>query len=134
NNALKKIFSELHYFPGSSITLTTLDIFTPILDSFNYPYQPPMCTMLTKVVHPSVSRHGEIGLTLLQKGLWTPCNTVRSILIAIHELLSSSQSAPILQKESISLEPSVSDLCAANYPKFCSLAKDWTAKFAKHYE
>ena len=48
-----------------------------------YPFRPPEVRFLTKIFHPNVNRHGDIGIDSIQTGNWVSGLTLAKVLISI---------------------------------------------------
>lgn len=53
---------------------------------FSYPFQPPKVIFLTKIIHPNVSRHGDIGLDILKENYCTSLGIFK-IVLSIQSIL-----------------------------------------------
>ena len=53
-----------------------------------YPFRPPEVRFLTKIFHPNVNRHGDIGIDSIQQGNWVSGLTLTKVLISIQSLLT----------------------------------------------
>lgn len=54
---------------------------------YTYPMSPPVVRFLTKIFHPNVSRHGDIGIDSIQYN-WSLALTIGKVLISIQSLLT----------------------------------------------
>lgn len=54
---------------------------------YTYPMTPPVVRFITKIFHPNVSRHGDIGIDSIQHN-WSLALTVGKVLISIQSLLT----------------------------------------------
>ncbi|KAG0718009.1 Ubiquitin-conjugating enzyme E2 4 [Chionoecetes opilio] len=52
-----------------------------------YPLCPPIVRFITKIFHPNVSRHGDIGIDSIQHN-WSLALTISKVLISIQSLLT----------------------------------------------
>lgn len=52
-----------------------------------YPMFPPTVRFLTKIVHPNVSRHGDVGIDIIQHN-WSLALTIPKILLSVQSLLT----------------------------------------------
>lgn len=52
-----------------------------------YPLIPPIVRFLTRIYHPNVSRHGDIGIDLIKHN-WSSALTISKLLISIQSLLT----------------------------------------------
>lgn len=53
----------------------------------SYPLRPPLVRFITKIYHPNISRHGDIGLDSIHDN-WSLALTISKILISIQSLLT----------------------------------------------
>ncbi|MPC67139.1 Ubiquitin-conjugating enzyme E2 8 [Portunus trituberculatus] len=53
----------------------------------SYPLCPPIVCFITKIFHPNVSRHGDIGIDSIQHN-WSLALTISKVLISIQSLLT----------------------------------------------
>lgn len=88
----------------------------------SYPIRPPCVRFATKVFHPNVSRHGDIGLDCIQHN-WSLALTIAKVLISVQSLLTDPFCAVAMEKE-------VADLYTNNRSKFDAVARNWTRKYA----
>jgi len=55
----------------------------------NYPFEPPIVTMKTKVYHPNINYEtGGICVNILKKETWVPTNSIQNVLVSLQGLLS----------------------------------------------
>lgn len=54
---------------------------------YSYPLDPPIVRFITKIFHPNVSRHGDIGIDSIQHN-WSLALTIGKVLISIQSLLT----------------------------------------------
>ncbi|XP_059614415.1 uncharacterized protein LOC132260371 [Phlebotomus argentipes] len=90
----------------------------------SYPMLPPRVRFLTKIVHPNVSRHGDVGIDIIQHN-WSLALTISKILLSVQSLLTD----PFTE---ICMEPSLGRLYETDRSKFEALARNWTWKYAMH--
>lgn len=90
-----------------------------------YPFRPPEVRFLTKIFHPNVNRHGDIGIDSIQQGNWVSGLTLTKVLISIQSLLTDPYC-------DVCMEPEVGQLCRADRDTFNSVAREWTWRFAMH--
>jgi len=90
-----------------------------------YPFKPPEVRFLTKIFHPNVNRHGDIGIDSIQQGNWVSGLTLTKVLISIQSLLTD----PFCD---VCMEPEVGQLCRADRDTFNAVAREWTWRFAMH--
>lgn len=55
--------------------------------NFRYPMSPPTVRFLTKIVHPNVSRHGDVGVDIIQHN-WSLALTISKLLLSVQSLLT----------------------------------------------
>lgn len=48
---------------------------------------PPIVRFLTKIVHPNVSRHGDVGIDIIQHN-WSLALTISKLLLSVQSLLT----------------------------------------------
>lgn len=48
---------------------------------------PPVVRFLTKIVHPNVSRHGDVGIDIIQHN-WSLALTISKLLLSVQSLLT----------------------------------------------
>jgi len=89
-----------------------------------YPLRPPIVRFLTKIFHPNISRHGDIGLDCIQHN-WTLALTIPQTLLSIQSLLTD----PYLDEH---MEASVTELYQKDKSTFDKIARIWTWKYAMH--
>uniref|UniRef100_A0A1B0D1A4 E2 ubiquitin-conjugating enzyme n=1 Tax=Phlebotomus papatasi TaxID=29031 RepID=A0A1B0D1A4_PHLPP len=90
----------------------------------SYPMSPPTVRFLTKIVHPNVSRHGDVGIDIIQHN-WSLALTISKILLSVQSLLTD----PFTE---ICMEPALGQLYDTDRSKFEGLARNWTWKYAMH--
>jgi len=90
-----------------------------------YPFRPPEVRFLTKIFHPNVNRHGDIGIDSIQQGNWVSGLTLTKVLISIQSLLTDPYC-------DVCMEPEVGQLCRADRDTFNAVAREWTWRFAMH--
>lgn len=54
---------------------------------YSYPMSPPVVRFLTKIYHPNISRHGDIGIDAINHN-WSLALTICKVLISIQSLLT----------------------------------------------
>lgn len=54
---------------------------------FRYPMHPPVVRFLTKIIHPNVSRHGDVGIDIIQHN-WSLALTISKLLLSVQSLLT----------------------------------------------
>ena len=101
------MFHEMQEYRSQSIVFTSFLV-------HSYPLKPPHIQFTTKVLHPNVSRHGDIGLDSIHHN-WSLALTLSKILLSIQSLLTD----PYLK---VCMEPAVARsgwtiyLCYCYYP------------------
>jgi len=88
----------------------------------SYPMRPPVVRFITRILHPNISRHGDIGLDSIHHN-WSLALTISKVLISIQSLLTDPYC-------SVCMEPEVGALYHDNLPLFDQIARLWTWKFA----
>lgn len=48
---------------------------------------PPVVRFLTKIIHPNVSRHGDVGIDIIQHN-WSLVLTISKLLLSVQSLLT----------------------------------------------
>ena len=86
--------------------------------------RPPMVRFITKIFHPNISRHGDIGLDSIHHN-WSLALTISKVLISIQSLLTD----PFCY---VCMEPQIGALYRKNRPEFDRIARLWTWKYAMH--
>ena len=90
---------------------------------FNYPFDPPEVRFLTRILHPNVSRHGDIGIDSILQHNWVIGLTIPKVLISIQSLLTDPYTE-------VCMEPEIGHLYDQNRKMFDSIARRWTWQFA----
>ena len=54
---------------------------------YSYPMCPPVVRFLTRIFHPNVSRHGDVGIDSIQHN-WSLALTISKVLISVQSLLT----------------------------------------------
>jgi len=88
----------------------------------NYPFDPPIVKFLTKIIHPNISRHGDIGLDILTSNYCSSL-TISPILLSIQSILCDPYTK-------VCMEPELGRLYDHDRPRFDALARHWTKKYA----
>jgi ubiquitin-conjugating enzyme E2 D/E len=88
----------------------------------SYPLNPPLVRFITKIYHPNISRHGEIGLDSIHDN-WSLALTISKVLISIQSLLTDPYTHVCMEKEIGHLYDTDRDLYETN-------AKSCTLKYA----
>lgn len=63
------------------------DITKLFFNGFSYPMHPPVVRFLTKIIHPNVSRHGDVGIDIIQHN-WSLALTISKLLLSVQSLLT----------------------------------------------
>lgn len=95
-----------------------------ILVPDSYPFRPPVIRFLTRILHPNISFHGDIGLDSIRHN-WCLSLTLEKLLISILALLTDPHTR-------VCMEPVIGALYDYDRYRFEELAKLWTWKFACH--
>ncbi|KAG1665377.1 Ubiquitin-conjugating enzyme E2 5A [Nymphon striatum] len=95
---------------------------TCIYDGQYYPMRPPLVRFITKIFHPNVSRHGDIGIDSINHN-WSLALTISKILISIQSLLTDPYCI-------ICMEPQIGKLYLEDKVKFNRISQLWTWRYA----
>ena len=90
----------------------------------NYPSLPPKVYFVTRILHPNISRHGDIGVDTLAQN-WSPSLVLPKLLISIQSLLTDPYTK-------ICMEPEVGRMYDQNRKLFNLMARRCTRQFAMH--
>ena len=85
--------------------------------------RPPIPKFITRIFHPNVSYHGDIGMDMLRHN-WSLALTIPKVLVSIQSLLTD----PYCE---ISMEPEIAQLCDSDRGEFDRIAREWTVKYAQ---
>ena len=85
--------------------------------------KPPLVRFLTKVYHPNISRHGDIGIDCIQHN-WTLALMIPQTLLSVQSLLTDPCTEP-------SMEPSIAKQYVQDRRAFEVTAKSWTWRYAR---
>ncbi|XP_050454356.1 uncharacterized protein LOC126853024 [Cataglyphis hispanica] len=91
---------------------------------FSYPMCPPVVRFLTKILHPNVSRHGDVGIDSIHHN-WSLALTISKVLISVQSLLTD----PYCQ---VCMEPELGEMYMNDREKFEEVARAWTWRYAMH--
>ncbi|KAF2897031.1 hypothetical protein ILUMI_09147 [Ignelater luminosus] len=91
---------------------------------YTYPMCPPVVRFLTKIFHPNVSRHGDIGIDSIHHN-WSLALTISKVLISIQSLLTDPYC-------DVCMEPEVGSLYLKDRRAFEEQARLWTWHYAMH--
>lgn len=90
----------------------------------SYPLCPPIVRFITKIFHPNVSRHGDIGIDSIQHN-WSLALTISKVLISIQSLLTDPYTK-------VCMEPDIGRLYESDKNRFERVARAWTHRHAMH--
>ncbi|KAJ8673499.1 hypothetical protein QAD02_004761 [Eretmocerus hayati] len=91
---------------------------------YSYPMRPPVVRFLTKILHPNVSRHGDVGIDSIHHN-WSLALTISKVLISVQSLLTD----PYCQ---VCMEPELGEMYLNERTRFEEIARAWTWKYAMH--
>ncbi|XP_043278641.1 uncharacterized protein morgue [Venturia canescens] len=91
---------------------------------YSYPMCPPVVKFLTKILHPNVSRHGDVGIDSIHHN-WSLALTISKVLISVQSLLTD----PYCQ---VCMEPELGEMYMNDRERFEEVARAWTWKYAMH--
>ena len=86
--------------------------------------KPPVVRFITKIFHPNISRHGDVGLDSIHHN-WSLALTISKVLISIQSLLTDPYSY-------VCMEPDIGHLHQNKCAEFDTIARIWTWKYAMH--
>jgi len=89
----------------------------------NYPLLPPSIKFQTKIFHPNISRHGDIGIDCLGISAWTQTMTIAKVLLSIQSLFMDPYTF-------VCMEPSIGKLYQLDREAYFKVARKWTLKYA----
>ncbi|CAG4946765.1 uncharacterized protein LOC123699225 isoform X2 [Colias croceus] len=89
---------------------------------YSYPMSPPVVRFLTRILHPNVSRHGDVGIDSVHHN-WSLALTISKVLISIQSLLTDPYT-------NVCMEPELGAMYVKDRPRFEALARQWTWKYA----
>lgn len=114
---------------------------------------PPVVRFLTKIIHPNVSRHGDVGIDIIQHN-WSLALTISKLLLSVQSLLtdpftevshcklnilphyytlfeaSDLMIYTFLHSLQICMEPELGRMYEQDRPRFEALARRFTYKYA----
>ncbi|BFZ19510.1 hypothetical protein BsWGS_22550 [Bradybaena similaris] len=90
----------------------------------SYPMRPPKVRFITKIFHPNISRHGDVGLDSIHHN-WSLALTISKVLISIQSLLTDPYCT-------VCMEPAIGELFKRDRSQFDRMARLCTWKFAMH--
>ena len=85
--------------------------------------RPPIVKFITRIFHPNVSYHGDVGIDALRHN-WSLALTIPKVLVSIQSLLTDPYCY-------VSMEPEIADFCEKDREEFDRIARDWTVKYAQ---
>ncbi|KAH8419471.1 hypothetical protein KR222_007882 [Zaprionus bogoriensis] len=88
-----------------------------------YPMTPPTVRFLTKILHPNVSRHGDVGIDIFQQQNWSLALNVAKVLLSVQSLLTDPYTE-------VCMEPELGDIYEHDRARFEQLVRSWTWKYA----
>ncbi|XP_031334460.1 uncharacterized protein LOC116164418 isoform X1 [Photinus pyralis] len=92
---------------------------------YSYPMKPPIVRFLTKIFHPNISRHGDIGIDAIHHN-WSLALTINKVLLSIQSLLTD----PYCVVSAVCMEPYIGKLYLDNREEYNRQARWWTWRFA----
>ncbi|KAH8392343.1 hypothetical protein KR215_006383 [Drosophila sulfurigaster] len=88
-----------------------------------YPMAPPTVRFLTKILHPNVSRHGDVGIDIFQQQNWSLALNVAKVLLSVQSLLTDPYTE-------VCMEPELGYIYEHERCRFEQLVRSWTWKYA----
>ncbi|XP_052854001.1 uncharacterized protein LOC128263211 [Drosophila gunungcola] len=88
-----------------------------------YPMTPPTVRFLTKILHPNVSRHGDVGIDIFQQHNWSLALNVAKVLLSVQSLLTDPYTE-------VCMEPELGYIYEHERDRFEQLVRSWTWKYA----
>lgn len=113
----------------------------------SYPIRPPLVRFATKIFHPNISRHGDIGLDCIQHN-WSLALTIAKVKIESFSLVSCKRLVDdviVIGKKqvlisvqslltdpfcAVAMESDVADMYVNEHARFNAVARHWTSKYA----
>ncbi|RUS81105.1 hypothetical protein EGW08_011145 [Elysia chlorotica] len=90
----------------------------------SYPMRPPKVWFITRIFHPNISRHGDVGLDSIQHN-WSLALTISKVLISIQSLLTDPHCG-------VCMEPSIGKMFCSHRAHFDQIARLCTWRYAMH--
>ncbi|ALC38560.1 morgue [Drosophila busckii] len=88
-----------------------------------YPMAPPTVRFLTKILHPNVSRHGDVGIDIFQQQNWSLALNVAKVLLSVQSLLTDAYTE-------VCMEPVLGYMYEHEPQRYEQLVRAWTWKYA----
>ena len=92
---------------------------------FRYPFEPPKVRFLTPVYHPNIDSEGRICLDTFNRA-WKPSLSLSAVLLTVRLLLAEPNPDDGLMSD-------IADEYRADYPLFCSKARDLVRQHAMEH-
>ena len=89
----------------------------------SYPIRLPIPRFITKVFHPNISYHGDIGVDMVGQ-TWTFVYSISKVLLGIQSLLTDPYC-------DICMESDIAQLYENDREQFDRVAREWTVKYAQ---
>ena len=89
----------------------------------NYPLKAPIVRFQTKILHPNVSVHGDIGIESIGGANWIPTLTLSKVLLSVLSLLTDPNCEIFMNAEA-------ARLYRTDQNRFNRLSKIFTYKYA----
>lgn len=86
--------------------------------------RPPVVRFITRIFHPNISRHGDVGLDSIHHN-WSLALTISKVLISIQSLLTDPYCF-------VCMEPHIAQIYHNQRTEFERVARLWTWKYAMH--
>ncbi|CAF1581048.1 unnamed protein product, partial [Didymodactylos carnosus] len=88
----------------------------------SYPMIPPRVRFITKIFHPNINMHGDIGLDSFSHN-WSLALTISKVLISVQSLLTDPYAYICMNRRA-------GDLFLNNREQYEQIARNWTWKYA----
>jgi ubiquitin-conjugating enzyme E2 D/E len=85
---------------------------------------PPVVRFITKIFHPNINTHGDIGLDSFGSN-WSLALTISKVLISVQSLLSDPYAHICMNRQA-------ADLYTNNREQYEQKARQWTWAYAMH--
>ena len=84
--------------------------------------KPPVVRFITKIFHPNISRHGDVGLDSIHHN-WSLALTISKVLLSISSLLTDpNPDDPLV--------PEIATVYKNDRERYNTTACDWTGRYA----